>query len=237
MTFINAFARQVERFFQENWWVTIIYIGMLVLIYVDHAGDFIPVSLVSSLHFIGDILIMMMFTAYDEKNYKSAGYLQILSLLIFLSVKVYTGVAQKGWYYILADPIYILAAIKSYYLPVKGIDLKFINFASMTVLSAILLISFSIFGAEQIHIAPQQWIQTLGIHIFAIALCTTPESKLQYVLSVLGLTAMIVGSAFDVMYAWQDGEVKGLSISYMLLPLTVLIYRLKNLRQSFVKAT
>jgi hypothetical protein len=235
MTFFNDFIRQVNKFFRENWWISIIYLVMLMLIYLDHAGDFVPIALVSSLHFIADIFIMMMFTAYDQKNYKSAGYLQIASLLIFLSIKVYTGVAQKGWFYILADPIYILAAIKGYYLPVKNIDLRFINAKTTAILSIFLLLCFRIFSQGQIDIALQQWVLTFGLYIFAIALCTQSDSRLQYILSVAGLATMISGSALVAIYDWKKGDVTGLSISYMLLPLTVLIYRLKNWRSSFLK--
>ena len=74
------------------------------------------------------------------------------------------------------------------------------------------------------------WIQTPGIFLFAVALCTTGNEQLRYLLSLVALVAMVGGSAWDTGIAIFDPERKviGLALSYFLLPLTVLVFYVKQ---------
>lgn len=76
-----------------------------------------------------------------------------------------------------------------------------------------------------------QWIQTTGIFLFAIALATTHNEKLRYKLSLVGLSAMVGGSAWETINAFQNGSLVGLAFSYFLLPLTVLVFYISKWKQ------
>jgi hypothetical protein len=226
---------ELKSFSRANWWVYIIYLLILTAISYNNKEELLPTFVVSTLHFIADIFIMMMFSSYLKQLYREGTLFQIISLLIFLSIKIYTGLTGGGWQYLLADPIYMLAAIKSYNLDVNGKPLKMVNAISMTVLSTLLILAIAKhpwFG-NFVPTTQAAWIQTIGIFTFAISLCSPNNGKLRYLLSLLGLALMVTGSTFEIVYSWQSGHFTGLSISYMLLPLSVLIFYLKKWNSMF----
>lgn len=203
------------------------YCSLLGIVYFADRNDFLFVTLISFLHFIADIFIMMMFTAYNNINYREGAYFQITSMLLFLSLKIVTGFTGGGWHYLAADPIYILAAVKNYQIDVKKRDIPYINRVTMSWLSFIILaILFCLrtFANANIFTSPAQWVQVLGIFMFAIALSTTGHERQRYSLSIIALSAMVVGSGWETCVALQERRLTGLALSYFLLPLTVLVF-------------
>lgn len=235
MNFASKFMVELRNFSRKNWWVYIIYLLILILISYNNNQKLLSTIIVSTLHFIADLFIMMMFSAYLKHYYREGTYFQIISLVIFLSIKIYTGLSGDGWQYVLADPIYMLAAIKHYRLDVLGKPFVMVNTLSMTVVGILLIIA--IYDSPWLHAirpsTPPAWIQTAGIFTFAISLCSPNNGMLRYLLSLLGLSLMVTGSAYEIIYNWKNGHVTGLAISYMLLPLTVLIFYLKKWKTMF----
>jgi len=229
---IKYFITECKNFSRNNWWVYIIYFLLLVVIFFIERQDLLQVIIITSIHFFADIFIMMMFNAYAHSDYSRGTYYQIVSLFLFVSLKIYTGFDKGGWQYLMADPIYILAAIKNYQIDVKRNDLRIINTISMTMLSLVILSIVFILSRKNPQLdllSPfTKLIQTIGIFLFAIALATTANEKLRYEISLVGLLAMVVGSAFMTADSLMKGNIVGLSISYTLLPLTVLIFYLKK---------
>lgn len=236
MLIVTNFKHELRQFSKKNWWVYIIYFCMLLVIFLTQKANLPRVIIVTSLHFVADIFIMMMFSAYTQQKYRQGTYFQIFSLVIFISLKINNGLSEGGWYYLLADPIYILAAIKNYRLDVKKTGLKIVNFQTMVALSFLIIFSIKRFGVNTpiINTAPE-WIQTLGIFLFAIALSTTHNERLRYEISLVALLAMVVGSAWKTASTLQSGNVDGLAISYTLLPLTVLLFYVNRWPMFFPK--
>lgn len=205
---------------------------MLFIIIFTEKQNLVPIIIVTSIHFVADIFIMMMFSSYSRLNYAQGTYYQIISLLLFLSLKIYTGLIGDGWHYLMADPIYILAAIKNYKIDVMKSNIKIINGITMAILSLVVfLVIYYLtqhFYNFKIISSSSKLVQTIGIFLFAIALSTTSNERLRYQLSLVALTAMVGGSAWETFSTWQSGKIVGLAISYTLLPLTVLIYYLKK---------
>lgn len=224
---LKRFITEVIQFSRNNWWVYIIYCGLLSIVFLVDKDHFLFVTLISFLHFIADIFIMMMFTAYNNSNYREGAYFQITSMLLFLTLKIVTGFTSGAWYYLAADPVYMLAAIKNYQIDVRKRDIPLINRVTMSWLSLLILAGlFSLQGffKATIFIDPAQWIQTLGIFLFAIALSTTGHERQRYSLSIVALSAMVVGSGWETYVALQGQRLTGLALSYFLLPLTVLVF-------------
>jgi hypothetical protein len=228
---IRNFIAEIHKFSKTNWWVYIIYAALLLGIFLTKPSDVPSVLIVTSLHFIADIFIMMMLSAYSAGQYKQGTYHQIASMLLFLSIKVYTGATGGGWHYLSADPIYILAAIKHYKVDVKHSDLKVVNTLSMSILSLLLVtaitLSFRKFSIP-IYESVERCIQTMGIFLFAIALVTVSNERLRYQIAIAGLTCMVVGSAWELAFEIQQKKIVGLALSYFLLPLTVLVFYIKT---------
>ena len=152
--------------------------------------------------------------------------------LIFLSLKIYTGITTGQWVYIIADPIFILAAIKNYEVDVKKSDIKMINFTTISILSGIIFI-LSLLAKYYYHINQFEgltfidWNLLFGLFLFAIGLSTTNNEQKRYILSVIGLVFMVMGAFMKTYVSFYNKEIHGLEISYAILPLTVLVYNLK----------
>jgi len=240
MGILQMFIQEVKKFSKTNWWVFIIYFILLIITYFVREEDLPQVILITSLHFVADIFMMMMFYSYSYADYRKGTYFQIVSFLIFLSIKIYTGYVSGHWVYIIADPIYLLAAVKNYQIDVRKKDIKLINFTSMTVLSSLIFLSalYTKF-IDIVHIKESTFIKDLkaftlvdwnllvGLFLFAIALSTTGNEKRRYLLSVVALIIMIMGAFMKTIISFSEGKVHGLEISYAVLPLTVLVYNLR----------
>jgi hypothetical protein len=223
----DKFFAEVSNFSKANWWVYIAYVLLLGAVFFSDAPHLGSVALIPSLHFVADIFIMMMLSAYLRGDYREGAYYQIVSMLIFLSVKIYTGLIHGGWHYLAADPIYILAAIKNYRRDVVRKDLKFVNNKTMTALSVVLIATIVILSRDPrlgIDLTPARYVQMGGIFLFAIALTTTEHERQRYELSMVALTAMVAGSGWELLDSLESRLVAGLALSYFLLPLTVLVF-------------
>ncbi|HEY4291353.1 MAG TPA: hypothetical protein VGN00_29835 [Puia sp.] len=227
----DKFLAELSNFSKANWWVYIAYVLLLGAVFFSGAPHLASVALIPSLHFVADIFIMMMLTAYLRGDYREGAYYQIVSMLIFLSVKVYTGLIHGGWHYLAADPIYILAAIKNYRRDVSRKDLKLVNSQTMTALSVVLITTIVILALDPglgIVLTPARYVQMGGIFLFAIALTITDHERQRYELSMVALTAMVVGSGWELLDSLESRLVAGLALSYFLLPLTVLLFYSKK---------
>ena len=149
MKVLDRFIIELRKFSAANWWVYVIYLAMMAVIFYFEEDSTLAVFVVTSIHFIADIFIMMMISAYSTQKYVLGTYFQITSLLLFLSLKIYTGMVGDGWHYLAADPLYILAAIKNYSKDVHHREVKEINLFTVFLLS-ILLIGFLFFCQDEL---------------------------------------------------------------------------------------
>jgi len=231
MGVINNFIREVRNFSKANWWVYIIYCLLLVSILFIEKDKLASVFFITTLHFVADMFIMMMFSAYARGKNRQGTYYQVISMLVFMSLKIYTGLIDHSWHYLAADPVYILAAIKNYRVDVKKSDLSFVNYKSMTVFSISIfgiLLCFKFWGHVSLLNSASQWIQTIGIFSFAIALSVTGNERVRSRIAIAALIAMVGGSAWETANTFVSGHIIGLALSYFLLPLTVLVFYIKN---------
>ena len=229
---LKLFINTAKEFSYNNWWVFIIYFLLILLIFQTNRTDFLKVVLISTCHFISDIFVMMMISAYSRKEYALGTYFQIVSFLIFLSLKIDAGINGE-FHYLAADPIYLLAAIKNYLLDTKEKNIAVINPISMTALSLIIIILIlsSTLNDEKVWTTPGEIIQSMGIFLFAIGLTVTRNESIRFNVSIIALSAMAFGSSIELFNSITqiNNSVTGLELSYILLPLTVLIFLLKSI--------
>ena len=228
MIVLQNFVKEVKKFSRANWWVFIIYIILMGVIFLVQKNELasIAVFFITSLHFVADIFIMMMFSAYSRSANRQGTYYQIMSMLIFMSLKIYTGLSDHQWHYFAADPIYILAALKNYRIDIEKSDLKFVNYKTMSVLS--LIIIFGVLVPGNLVGTTSEWVQTTGIFLFAIALSVAGNEQLRSEFAIIALIAMVGGSAWEITNSLFAHKIAGLALSYFLLPLTVLVFYVKH---------
>ena len=226
----SRFKAELFAFSKANWWVYALYACLIGAVLRWNNDDTARVVLVTTVHFVADIFIIMMLNAYAERRFALGAYYQVVSMLLFTSLKVYSGLLHGGWHYLAADPVYMLAAIKNYRLEVGGKDIRAVNTWSMLLLSMGIILFFLVPGdvvsGDDPERGPSRWVLTLGIFTFAVALATVGKEKLRYQLSVWGLVLMVIGGAWDTYNSFVlPGQITyGLEISYFLLPLTVLAF-------------
>jgi len=231
MGVIKNFIREVKNFSKANWWVYIIYGLLLIAILFIENDKLVSVFFITTLHFVADMFIMMMFSAYGHGKNRQGTYYQVISMLVFMSLKIYTGLIDHSWHYLAADPVYILAAIKNYRVDIKKSNLYFVNYKSMTVFSIFIfgiLLCFKFWGHVSLLNSASQWIQTVGIFSFAIALSVTGNERLRSRIAIAALIAMVGGSAWETVNTFISRQIIGLALSYFLLPLTVLVFYIKD---------
>jgi hypothetical protein len=169
---------------------------------------------------------MMMFSSYTQKKFNEGTKYQIISMLLFTSLKLYTGFIGNGWHYLAADPIYLLAAVKNYRTDLLNKNTRLVNPLSLSVISVLMFLFILI--PLNVFVRNSQWVQTIGIYLFAIALATNGNTPLRYKLSILALFLMVNGSAWETYNTWKADDIVGLALSYFLLPLTVFIFYIRT---------
>lgn len=228
---MSLFLQQVKQFSKNNWWVYLVFCTAVFIIFKTHRGDPFGISLVFFFHFLADIFVMMMLGEYAKGSHARGTWCQIFSYIIFLSLKIHSGFAHGHWQYLGADPIYFLAALKSYLKDVKHYDLKWVNTKTMSLLALFTLCTVYL-PLGLIH-APSQAIQFLGIFLFAVGLSSSGNEKIRYLLTALGTLSVVIGSGFELIRTYQQGEVVGLALSFFLLPMSVLIVYVKLWKTHF----
>lgn len=224
--FLKLFREEGLKFGRENRWVFAVFFPALALVALTNRGNPLEVAALFSLHFVADVLIMMMFRAYAQGDRRTGTGLQILSTSVFLTLKIYSGLRHGAWQYLSADLLYLLAAFKNYQKDICRRDFPLINTWTGSALAA--LIIGAIYIPQNLLVSFPQWVQTAGIFLFAIALINANDSKKRTYLSAAGLSGMVLGSAVECGRTLYAGNLDGLALSYFLLPTTVFVFYLKE---------
>ena len=228
---MKMFIEELSKFSKKNWYIYIILAILLIITSYTDSDNFWVVVLVTVIHFIADIFMMMMFSAYAQKEYKKGTLFQITSTSLFLALKIYTGFIDGQWVYLIADPVFILAAIKSYQFDVKEKLVKWINIRTMSILSLILLLlMFWIEHQSEITIISEikNSILTIGLFLLAISFSIVQNEKLKFRISTVAFIFIVLGAFGKMLYSFTNGDVHGLEISSTVLPLAILVHNLKQ---------
>lgn len=230
-SYLQLFWNEAKGFCRKNWWVFVILALTLTIIFKANRGNVAEVATIFTFHFTADIFIMMMIYKYSIQEYREGTYCQLVTATIFFFLALHSGLAKGSWQYFSTEAIYILALIKNYGKFVKKMNVDWISTPFMALVSAVVL--FGIYVPAGLLKGSPQWIQTIGMLLFAVALSITNRESTRYLLSIVGLAGMVIGSCFEARRTFMAGDVVGLDISYMLLPATVLIVYIR-LWRSFV---
>lgn len=213
---------EIRKFTKENWWIYIIFIICLCFIYITNSWSLLEVSLVFVFHFLWDIFVMMMWDYYTKNDEKNALRSQIGSFIIFWLIWIYAWLTAWKWSYLVPQILFFLPIIKWY-----KKDIKWINYKFMIVLWIFVLILYYL-----LNLISNIWmfIQILWFIIFPISLILINE-KLRYFWNLLWISFIFFGSAC-LLYNWFiEKNIIWTDLSYTLLPFTVFVFYLKNLKK------
>jgi hypothetical protein len=224
--YLRAFRLQSSEFFRENPWVIAALAASLAAIALSHRGNLLEISAVFTLHFVADVLIMMMIREYGMGNRREGTLLQICSKCIFLALTIHSGLVHGAWQYLAAELLFSLAAVKNYQMDLNGRDVRWINSTTCVAIAAAIL--GLVYLPAGLLRSPAQWIQTIGTFTFALALVNARSEVKRHYLGILGLGGMVAGSALECYRTFAEGAVAGLALSYFILPATVLAFYLRQ---------
>jgi hypothetical protein len=219
---MNTLLLEIKKFSRENWWLYVIFIFCLVLIYKTNSWNLLEVSIVFCFHFLWDVFVMMMWEYYIKNENKKALNSQIWSFTVFSIIWFYTWITAEKWSYLIPQLLFFWPIIKWFFPSLKWLDYKF--------LSLVWIIVFIFYYSLWLITNIWTFIQILWFIIFPIALIIE-NKKIRYFLSLIWITFIFIGSAYFLYNWFIEKNIIWTDLSYTLLPLTVVIFYLKNLKK------
>jgi len=224
---MNILLKELKKFSKENWWIYVIFIFCLFVIWYTDKWDMVEVIFVFFAHFLWDLFMMMMWDYYWKKQLKNGAISQAIWNVIFLLIWVYAIYKSQEWQYFLPTFAFIIWAVKTYFLQVKQKNIKILNIYSIFLLNSIIFIFYIYYGLFETYYSV---IQFFGFTIWALWLIMQ-DSKKRYIYYVFWTFLIALWSFIWIYYNFIDWKILWTSISYFLLPLTVVIFYLKNLKK------
>jgi len=226
----NVFLRTFLKFVQENKWVPFLYafILILLLIYRPENASFFKIFsafITSGMHLTADIFILMMIDSYSINDRKYGSVYQFIAMAIFTASKLFSGVAENNWLYISTDPAYVVSAFKNYYKDVLGGNFFIDKLWKFIIVSSLCFIGFILLNRP---VGISKAIFAIGLLLFAVGLFCGENKQLSNILMIAGLSINVLMSGYIITGIFRDELPTGLDISHFILPLTVLLYKLKT---------
>jgi len=194
----------------------------LFLIYKTDSWSLLEVSIVFAFHFLWDVFVMMMWDYYTKNENKKALKSQIWSFIIFGLIWIYTWITANKWSYLIPQLLFFWPIIKWFNPKFKWLDYKFLSLIWIIVF----IFYYSIWLISNIWV----FIQILWFILFPIALIIEKE-RIRYFLSLIWISFIFIWSAFFLYNWFMEKNIIWTDLSYTLLPLTVVIFYLKNLKK------
>ena len=226
MRFISnsLFYKELKIFLKTNWWIFVIFFVCLFIIFYTNKGNVFEILLVFILHFLGDLLVMMMWAYHVQKNIKKAAIAQLWSYIIFGLIWLYALFFFWKWEYIIPQISFLLPNLKWFIKDILWKDLKFLNWQLSLI---VWIFVFWIYYFFNLIWNFWQFVQVLWFVIFPLALMINTRN-IRYFLSLLGIFFITFGSAYVFVISFIHWNVTWVDISYTILPFTVFIFFLKD---------
>jgi len=219
---MNIFLKEIKKFSKQNWWIYVVFLVCIFLIYKTNSGNIYEVVFVFIFHFLWDMFVMMMWDFYAKKQEKKALYSQIWSFVIFGLIWIYAGVTQGKWSYLVPQILFFWPILKWF-----KKDLVWLNYNFLII---IWIIVFCFYYYLWLITNIWVFIQILWFIIFPISLIFKWE-KIKYFWNLIAILFIFVGSAYLLYLGFLEKNIAGTDLSYSLLPFTVFVFYLKNLKK------
>lgn len=219
--------KEIKIFAKSNWWIFVIFALSLVMIYKTNTGNIFEISLVFCMHFFGDLFVMMMAYYFSVKNNNKRLIFQILQVFVFTSLWLYAWFSAWKWHYLFPQIVFILPAIKLYFLEIKGKNIDYLNWKLSFILNLlIIVVNYYLNLLTNIF----SFIQIVWFVFFSIGLILINDKE-KYLFSLVWIFFISLGWLNVVIDSFLISNIKWIDISYTLLPITVLVFYLKNLKK------
>jgi len=228
MNIIKLLLSEIKIFSKTNWGIYIIFVLCLVIIYKTNTWNIFEISTVFIFHFLWDLFVMIMIYYFSIKNNKKWLLFQVLNFLVFFSIWIYAWLTAWKWHYLLPNLAFILPSIKGYFLLFKNKNLRFLNWKlSILVNIVIFIINYYLWLFNSLA----NIIQIIWFSLFSIWLILKKE-KYKDIVSMLWIWFITLWSFIAIYKSFLIWDIKWVDISYALLPLTVLVFYIRNFKKN-----
>lgn len=226
---MNIIFQELKNFSKQNFWVYIMLIIYLFIIWATEKWSILEVFIVFIVHFIWDLCLMMMWSYYAKKNFTYWAISQVLWASVFFLIWIYAIFKSWEWQYFLPNIAFIMWSVKTYYLQVKSKDIKFLNIYSVLIVNFIILLIYLYFW---LFTSLYSFIQFIGFCLWSSALILQ-DSKKRYTYYIIATMIIAIWSFIWIIQNYQIWNIVWTSVSNFLLPLTVVIFFLRNFKKYF----
>ena len=227
---ISKILGHFQEFCRKNWWVFVVFAISLVFIFFTNTGDILEITLVFLVYFLAELCIMIMVSYMHEKNYKASSMFQFIGNIIFTILFMYHYISSAQVHYFLASPIYISSAIRNIFLYHFNIHLRWINAVNVFFLWILSFWSYYIYNLWEFTL--QIFLQSLGMIIFTSYLVMSDAKEhAKYFFGLVWIGLIVIWSVYGVFYEYWLGKIYWVTIAFVLMPLTLLLVYLKNIRK------
>ncbi len=223
----NLLYKELKTFSKTNWWVYIIFILCLFLIWYTNKGNIYEVVLVFMFHFLWDLFIMMMGSYHARWDLKKSAFSQLWSYITFGVIWLYAWLTSWKWTYFIPQISFLLPNLRWFLKDIKG---KTVNFLNWKLSLIVWIFVFLLYYALGLIWSLWEFIQILWFVIFPLSLMIDTK-KVRYFLSLIGLFFITFGSGYEFTISFISWNVTWVDISYTLLPLTVFVFFLKDIKK------
>lgn len=223
---MSRFFQEIKKFSVENGRIYIIFLICISIIYYTNTGNIFEITIVFFLHFLGDIFMMMMWDYYAQNDKKKWWIYQILSMATFTIISIYAFIFNGKLNYLISQIVFWMSSFKAYF-DIKKSNQKIFNYK--TILWVGILIIWGYMYFDIIH-GFWAYLQIIGFILFAAFLSINDE-KIKYFWSLVAIFFIFVSSGVETYNSFLIADVKGIDISFFLLPLTVFIFYFKNIKK------
>lgn len=225
---ISKISVHFYKFSRENWWVFLVLLISLAFIFFTDSGSILEILLIFIVYFCAELCMMVMISYMHDYDYKTASVFQLLWNVIFTLLFLYHYLQNGQMHYFLGSGVFILGAIKNVLAHHKSIDFSFINAYTILLLWLISFGWYYFFHMSELN--TQVVTQSAGLIVFSTYLVMQDKyEKIKYFFGLWGLVFIVLWSLFGVYYEYLSWEIYGVTLAFVLMPLTVLVVYVKSI--------
>lgn len=224
---MNIFIKEIRNFSRDNWWLYIIFFICISLIWYTNTGNIFEISVVFFLHFLWDIFMMMMGEYYANWEKRKGSISQILSVIVFTFIGIYAFIFNGKINYLMSQVMFWFTSIKVYFEDMKWVSYKILNYKTSLIIWCLMMWMYWYFNL--VHTFAQV-LQIIGFIAFSTALILNNE-KHKYFWSLMAIFIIMTSSGIETYSSFLQANIKGIDISFTLLPLTVFVFYMKNIKK------
>ncbi|MCD5380553.1 hypothetical protein LR004_01375 [Candidatus Gracilibacteria bacterium] len=224
------FLKELQRFSKSNWWVYIMLVIILGIVYYTGNGNLVEIILLFIANFLANLFVMIAISNYSRQMNKIGSLYHVASTSFFTFIGAYGAVFNGEYQYLLFQVTFILAATKAITTYTFQKNAKLINEKSVGFLNVILLGFFVYYFSPEIP----GLLQGLGFAIVTTGLVSIKDS-FRFFMNLIGSVFIVIGSLIVVISSFNQGNLDGIALGFLLLTGTAIIYFLKLLPSYIAK--